>query len=256
LTDFKFNKKTGTRTFTKDQEVEEKLKNLIKKHNISPLELLYNFPIFARRTSIKRFLAHYELFRKTITLPGDIVELGVYRGASLMSWANFLEARNIGDRTKKIWAFDNFEGFGDFVDQDGPQYPEINKVKGGWSPAKFYEELKDVIEVFDMDRFVGWKKRIELVEGDVEKTLPEFIKKNPGLRISLLHIDIDLYKPTKVAMELLFTRVVKGGVIIFDDYSSLEFGGETAAVEEYLSNSDYEINKFDWNNVPGGFIIK
>jgi hypothetical protein len=253
---YQFDEKTGTRKFSKDQEVELQIEELVRCFNITPLELLNGFPIYARRTTIKRFLAHYELFRKTVNLPGDIVELGVYRGLSLLSWANFLEARNIGDRTKKVWGFDNFTGLGEFSPEDGPEYPNVQKVPGGFNPAQYFEQLQEAIKIFDNDRFVPWKSRVELIIGNVEETVPRFIEENPGIRISLLHIDVDLYKPSIVGLKYLFPRVVRGGVVAFDDYASLEFGGESAAVDEFLASERYVLNKLDWNNVPGGYLVK
>lgn len=248
----------GTKKYSKDMEIEQMLGAFVQKHNISPIELLNGFPIYARRTTIKKFLAHYELFRKTIDLPGDIVELGVFRGQSLMTFANFLEAHNIGDRTKKVWGFDNFSGFTDLTPKDGPDYDQSHKCEGGFSPEKYYKELLDAIEIFDKDRFVSWKKRIELIEGNVEETIPNFVKSNPGLRISLLHFDIDMYSPTMVGLEYLLPLVVRGGIVVFDEYGILEWSGESSAVEEYFAkhNLTYRIQKFPWNNVPGGYFIK
>jgi Macrocin-O-methyltransferase (TylF) len=246
----------GTQKYSKDKEIEGQIEAHVKRFGLSSIELINNFPVYARRTTLKRFLAHYELFRQTITLPGDIVELGVFRGSSLMTWANFLEARNIGDRTKKIWGFDNFKGFGDLSPEDGPEYEHLQKQAGGFSPASYLDELTEAIRIFDNDRFVPWKKRVELIVGDVEQTVPAFVEEHPGLRISLLHFDIDLYKPTIAGLKSFFPRVVPGGVVIFDEYGVLEWGGESSAVEEYLAGEGYRINKFEWNNIPGGYLIK
>lgn len=247
---------TGQQKYSRDRQVEDRLRDYFEQAGIDSLAAVNDFPIYARRTTIKRFIAHYELFRETIDLPGDIVELGVYKGHSLLTWANFLEARNIGDRTKRVWGFDNFLGFGDLSHEDGPEYEHVQKLRGGYSPAAFYDDLVGAIAIFDEDRFVPWKKRIVLVEGDVKETVPKFVKENPGLRISLLHFDIDLYAPTKAGLDHLFPRVVKGGVVIFDEYGVLEWGGESQAVEDYLDSQGYVIKKFDWNNVPGGYVIK
>lgn len=247
----------GMQKYSKDQEVELQLLELVNRFNISPVELINGFPIYARRTTIKRFLAHYELFRRTIDLPGDIVELGVFRGQSLMTFANFLESRNIGDRTKKIWGFDNFQGFKELNPKDGPEYTHVQKYQGGYSPKCYLEELQEVIRLFDNDRFVPWKKRIELIIGDVRQTVPQFVEDNSGLRISLLHFDIDLYEPTMTGLRCFFPLVVTGGVVIFDEYGILEWGGESMAVEEYLrGQGGYTLRKFDWNNVPGAYVVK
>ena len=59
-----------------DESIENNINKLADRFKISPTELLANFPIYARRVTLKRFLAYYELYRQTMELPGDIVELG------------------------------------------------------------------------------------------------------------------------------------------------------------------------------------
>src|SRR5260221_14120465 len=98
----------GRANFPSDDAVEALLTAHFDKFEITSREAIRNFPIYARRVFLKRFLAHYELFRLTVDLPGDVVELGVYRGLSLMSWANFLEVRCMGDRAKQVIGFDNW----------------------------------------------------------------------------------------------------------------------------------------------------
>ncbi len=242
--------------YEKDKGIEGLIEEVVNKHNISPTDLLANFPVFARRVTLKRFMAYYDLYKKTVDLPGDIVELGVFRGNSLLMFGNFLEAHEIGNRTKKVWGFDNFKGFTELASEDGGEAPHLQKVDGGFSPECYLDELKDAINIYDQDRFIPFKKRIELVEGDVAQTVPEFVEKNPGLRISILHLDIDLYKPTLLALEHFFPLVVKGGIVIFDEYAIMEWSGESRAVDEYFKNSNYIIRNFNWTNSPGGYLIK
>ena len=40
---------------------------------------------------IRKILARYELFKKTINIPGDIVECGVFKGVSFMFWLKCLK---------------------------------------------------------------------------------------------------------------------------------------------------------------------
>jgi hypothetical protein len=245
ITNFKF-----------DDAVEEMLVNHFEKYGITPLEASKNYTLYSRRIFIKRFLAHYELFSKTIFLPGDIVELGVFRGASLMNWANFLEIRNMGDRQKQIFGFDNFSGLNELDSADGKADEHVNKVKGGFNSSVFEEMLEDVITIYDNDRFIPHKARVKLVKGNIEETVPRFIEDNPGLRISLIHFDCDLYKATKTGLEYFYPLVVNGGVIIFDEYGIRPWGGESNAVDEYFKGKNVEIKKFDWSPNPGGYIIK
>jgi hypothetical protein len=52
-------------------------------------------------------------------------------------------------------------------------------------------------------------------------------------RIALMHIDTDLYQPTKDALHLLFDRLSPGAIVIVDDYGNVSCPGVTAAVDEY-----------------------
>jgi hypothetical protein len=246
----------GRANFSADDEIELLLDNHFDKYNITKREIWRNFQIYTRRVFLKRFLGHYELFRRTIDLPGDIIELGVYRGVSLMSWANFLEIRNMGDRHKQVFGFDNFTGLSNFDDKDGEMDPRVGKIDKGYDGGVFEEIIRDAISIYDKDRFIPYKPRVILVKGDIEETVPQFIKEHTGLRISLIHFDVDLYRPTKVALEHFWPRVVRGGIVLFDEYGIRPWEGESNAVDEYFADKKIVIRRFDWTASPAGYIIK
>lgn len=245
-------KKTGL-----DAQIEQKLAEHCEKYNISPLDAVRHFTILCRRQLLKRFLAHTELFKLTLEVPGDIAELGVFRGLGLMTWANLLEAYCIGDRTKTVYGFDNWTGFTGFSPEDGARSEDAHKVEGGFDASAFKAELEDAIAIFDQDRFIPWKPRIKLVEGDIETTVPSFLEENPGIRFSLVHFDCDLYRPTKASLEAIWPRVSRGGVVMFDEYAIRDWPGETQAVDEYFADKpDVVVKTLTWNNVPAGYVIK
>lgn len=246
----------GRKNFAADDSIESLLDAHFEKFGISKQEICRNFMIYTRRIFLKRFMAHYEFFRMIIDLPGDIVELGVYRGASLMTFANFLEIRNMGDRQKQVFGFDNFAGFTGFDEKDGKADDDVEKELDGFDGGAFEEILRDAISIFDKDRFIPYKPRIKLIKGNCEDTVPRFIKDNPGLRISLLHFDCDLYQPTKVGLEYFWPLVVPGGVVLFDEYGIRPWEGESKAVDEYFRDKDVEIKRLDWAPNPGGYLIK
>jgi hypothetical protein len=174
----------GRVNFAADDQTEARLEEHFEKYAITPNEIWKNFPIYARRVHLKRFLAHYELFRMIVDLPGDILELGVFRGTSLMSWANFLEIRCMGDRQRRVFGFDNFAGFTEIEEKDGAVSAQVDKVAGGFDPSGYEEMLRDAIQIYDADRFIPYKARVVLVKGDVEKTIPAFVAENTGRRWS------------------------------------------------------------------------
>jgi len=250
---------TGARhgaSTTHDQDIWAQLESMPERYNLKLADILESFPVYARRVNITRFLAHYELYRQIADLPGCIVDCGIYRGVSLFSWAKFLEIFHAGDRTRRVIGFDNFTGFNPLDAKDGPTIEKWEKHEGGWNAGKFYDELMEHIDIFHADSFVPRAKRIQIVEGDLEKTAADYAAANPGLRISLLHLDVDLYKPTLAALQALYPKVVTGGMVVFDEYGLTEWGGESNAVEEYFSGNMPTIKKLPFSSLPGGYFIK
>lgn len=247
----------GFRKTGPDADTEDRIARHCEKFGLGPLDAAKMFPVLARRQWLKRFLAHAELFARTVEVPGDIAELGVFRGLGLLTWANLLEAHCIGDRTKVVYGFENWAGFKHLAAEDGGSAPEVDKVVGGYDPASSRDELLSAIEIFDGDRFVPWKKRIELVDGDIETSVAAFVAKNPGLRFSLVHFDCDLYQPTRAALAALWPRVSRGGVVLFDEYALKEWAGETQAVDEFFADKpDVTVRTLPWTNSPAGYVIK
>lgn len=247
----------GFKKFNFDEKIENRLIEHIEKYNVNPLDVLKLFSVLGRRQWLKRFLAHTELFKMTLDVPGDIADLGVFRGGSLMTWANLLEAYVIGDRTKIVFGFDNWQGFTGFSTEDGEESVKANKVVGGFDPSHFYNELVDAISIFDEDRFVPWKSRVKLINGQIEETVPKFVEENPGVRFSLIHFDCDLYAPTKVALDSFWDRLSRGGILLFDEYAIHDWPGETKAVDEFLQDKpNLQLKTLNWTNTPAAYLIK
>ena len=55
--------------------------------------------------------------------------------------------------------------------------------------------------------------RISLFGGGTD--FPNYFKK---YKFSLIYLDMDLYKPTKISLEVLSKNLVKNGLIVFDIY--------------------------------------
>jgi cephalosporin hydroxylase len=199
--------------------------------------------------------AHYEVFQLVADLPGDIIECGVYKGASLLTFARFVETFSSGDRTKKVVGFDHFRGLAERTDVDG-QNARVGNTSEGWNPAEFRDTLFALVDAFNSDSFVPKKPRVELVDGDVCKTAAEYVERHPGLRVSLLHLDLDLYEPTLAALDAFWPRLVTGGAVLLDEYGIIEWPGESKALEDYFEGNPPRVRKFGWASAPGGFLIK
>ena len=53
---------------------------------LNRFDMMRHFPVYVPTFHLARFVAHYEVFKNTLSIPGDIVELGVYHGSSLLTW--------------------------------------------------------------------------------------------------------------------------------------------------------------------------
>lgn len=193
---------------------------------------------------IGKLLNHLEIYNKILGLPGDILEFGVYKGTSLvrlLSFRNLLENQH----SRKVYGFDIFGKFPDDLALESDRdFVKRFEDEGGHGISKEELELH-----FQNKGF----KNYELIGGNILQTIPEFLASKPSLKIALLHIDVDVYEPTKVILEQLWERVVKGGVLMLDDYGTIE--GETRAVDEFFAGQDVAIHKPQFNHIPA-FIIK
>jgi len=242
----------------KDRAMWTEMDALLAEHPHSPFHILTQWPAYTRRVNVMRFLAHFKLFERVIELPGDIVEMGVSRGVSFFSWHKFIEIFNPCDTSRKIIGFDSFEGLSDFSEEDGRLDPNVGKHTGGWSADSAKQEVYRLKDFHNKDNVLA-KERLVLVEGRVQDTLPAFLEARPGMRISLLHFDLDLYEPTLFALERLWDLVVPGGVVIFDEYALPPWGGETRALEVFFQKRNITgltLNKFPWALTPNGFLVK
>ncbi len=209
---------------------------------------LETFPRYARRKTITRFITLYELFKSVLDVKGSIVECGVFRGFSLMTWAHLSAVLEPANLTRRIYGFDSFEGFPGVADKD--RNPRQSPHEGGLR-ADAYDELQELIRVYDSDRFLGHIDKVHLVKGDVTKTIPAFLAEHGHLVVSLLFLDLDLYEPTRTALEHLVPRMPKGAVIAFDELDNPIWPGETLATVEAIGLNRLEIKRFPWDPYVG-----
>jgi hypothetical protein len=187
---------------------------------------------------IGKLLGHYELYKRITLLPGEVVECGVYKGASLLRFLSFRELIEAPD-SRKVIAFDAFGRFPESGDQEDRAFIQRFEQEGG-----------DGISVSELRRILAHKgfRNTELVAGDINRSVPEYVKAHPELRIALLHIDVDCYEPTMTILQQLFERMVPGGLVVFDDYGRV--AGETRAVDEFLLQHPHQLQKLSICHVP------
>ena len=82
--------------------------------------------------SLAKLIAHYEIYKMIKNLPGNIIELGVFKGESLLRFAYYTEIFEPYDRSFKLVGFDTFTGFTKINNKDGLPSTDHEKVIGGY----------------------------------------------------------------------------------------------------------------------------
>ncbi|AEE22234.1 dTDP-6-deoxy-L-hexose 3-O-methyltransferase [Glaciecola sp. 4H-3-7+YE-5] len=196
------------------------------------------FYLTSHITRIPKMLAHYELYKSILNLPGQVVECGVFKGASFTRLCTFRDVLE-SSFSRKIIGFDMFGKFPMPEHDDDKHFVE-----------KFEQSAGDGICAGELSQYLDNKGIVnfELVKGDILTTLRDYLLQHPELKIALLHIDVDVYQPTVHILEHLYERIVPGGIIMLDDYATV--AGETKAVDEFLANSSLKIEKLPISHIP------
>jgi hypothetical protein len=200
------------------------------------------FFLVAPPSRLGKALAHYELYKRVIALPGCIVECGVFKGVSLMQFATLRRLLE-NDDSRKIVGFDAF----------GP-FPGVHEAADAAFVEQWERRAGPGIPVNTLAAALDHKefRNVELIAGDVLDTLPRYIGQHPELKIALLHVDVDVYLPTRVTLESLYDRVLPGGIVILDDYPTV--AGATRAVDEFLAGRNVTIQKLPLAHIPSYFV--
>ena len=141
----------------------------------------------------------------------------------------------------------DFDAFGKFPEQENAlDQSFIDQFEGAGGEGISQHELEEILRRKSFQNY-------ELIQGDITETVPSYKKEHPELKIALLHIDVDVYNPTKVILESLYQCVVPGGLIVLDDYGTV--AGETKAVDEYFAGNTPRIEKLPISHIPA-FIVK
>ncbi len=156
----------------------------------------------------------FNLSKMVRNLPGDIAECGVFHAAGSFI---MLSATNGSD--KKFFGFDSFEG----LSEPGERDRISNETAFKWRKHDLTSD--EMVAMKNLDKFAN---RVSLYRG----WIPERFDEVNDRRFCLVHIDVDLYEPTKDALDFFVPRMVPGGMIICDDYGFETCPGARKAMDE------------------------
>lgn len=173
---------------------------------------------------------------------GDFVECGVWRGGSVMAEALALLRLGVTDR--ELHLFDTFAGMPRPTEVDASltaphQRPlerwqrDLRAEHNEWAYAPLDDVQANVLST-------GYpRQHVHLVKGPVETTIPS----HAPAAIALLRLDTDWYSSTRHELEHLYPRLVRGGILILDDYGA--WAGHRKAVDEYAPTSKLLLSRLD-----------
>jgi hypothetical protein len=211
------------------------------------IEKIEAFPKFASRQAIAKFLTKYEIFKRILTVGGSIVECGVLHGAGLLAWAKLSSIFEPVNHVRKVIGFDTFSGFPSVAGED-TKTGTYGDLKQGGLTGSTLEHVREAVRVYDLNRPINHIQKVELVAGDLCQTAPAYLTDNPHLVVALLYLDLDLYQPTKKALEVFLPRMPKGAIVAFDELNAKIFPGETVAVMEQIGLRNLRVERFPFDS--------
>lgn len=153
----------------------------------------------------------YQYARQAAALPGEVAEVGVYKGGTAK-----LLARVFKGARKTVHLFDTFAGM-----------PLSDSARDTYKEGDFGDTSFDSVKTFltDCDNIRIYKGVFPLEPNPVrDKTF------------CMVHVDADIYRSVKDCCEFFYPRLEKGGVMLFDDYGFPLCPGAKAAVDEFFAD--------------------
>jgi hypothetical protein len=189
---------------------------------------------------IERVIRHaalLERFRATANLDGAVAECGVAKGLSFLHLCYEQAEIDPQWRGQGFTVIDSFEG----LSEPGPEdrdfgsmgEAERQRVLSMTQAGKFAFAY-DVVSTRVWREFPG----VEIRKG----WIPQVFDGMTERRYRFVHVDVDLYAPTRAAFEYFGPRLVAGGVIVTDDYN---WPGGRKAVDEACSQLGFMLQTTD-----------
>jgi len=166
--------------------------------------------------------------REALSLEGDFVECGVFKGDMSYTIAKCLGFEEL---PRTFYLYDSFEGFSPKYSSaaDFPLNPRFfdfaNKV---YQTPGIYEDV--------CARFAGMNN-VKVIRG----FLPDSLSIATPEKIAFLHIDLNSAAPEIGCLEALFPRVVPGGIIIFDDFGWIDYSPQKVAEDAFFAKLGYRV---------------
>jgi SAM-dependent methyltransferase len=187
---------------------------IFKNYSSTDEEKERSLGLFLRGSLMARIFAIREVYEKIITLPGIVVDLGTWRGQTAVVCENLRAIFEPLHFNRRIIALDTFEGYKGFTETE--HQTSVHK-EGSYNVGGDYSELlAKILELHEQNNAMGHVYgKHKVIKGDCRATLPQFFKENPNEVVALSFFDLNVFDPTLKAFELIFEKLVPGGIIAF-----------------------------------------
>lgn len=163
-----------------------------------------------------------ELAKEALSMPGDFVEMGCYKGDTSLALADVLK-----HSAKKLWLYDSFEGLPEKSSEDESALGV--DFKGG----ELYTTKRELKE-----RFLRTNTKLPIIK---KAWFSELSVEDLPDKIAFCFLDGDLYESIRDSLKLVQNKIVKGGILIIHDYNNPALPGVAKAVNEWLREQNIEV---------------
>ena len=248
--------KYAIKTYASDSE--SKNRKAFAEHFLnSPIpddQILSNMGLFLNSKALSRLLFMNHLYEQIVDVMGVVMEFGTRWGPNLGQFTALRGIYEPFNRHRKIIGFDTFAGFPKIDSKDGQS--DMMEIGHLTVPNNYRDYLAKTLELHENDNPLSHLKKFELCEGDATKTLPKYLKDNPETIIALAYFDFDVYEPTKICLEAIRPRLVKGSVVGFDELNDPDSPGETLAVMEVFGLNNIKLKRFPYTSRTSYFVVE
>jgi O-methyltransferase len=185
-------------------------------HDKEFMHVWKNFPESNNSIHERRFNL-YSIAKSIRSIPGDMAECGVWKGASsyLMLTAN-------EGVDKQMHIFDSFEGLSQPDPEDTPSKDRTFRWKENDLSATEDHVRRNLHAFSNVYYYKGW--------------IPDRFSDVDKRKFSLVHLDVDLYQPTLDSLKFFYSRMSRGGVIVCDDYGFETCPGAHSSMNEFMND--------------------
>lgn len=219
----------------------ERLREMMASSPLGPDELMFNLGLYVRSSLLVKFLLLSDLYRRFATLPGALVEFGVWRGQNLVLLENLRAVHEPFNKQRRIIGFDTFEGY----PEDAGMAERSTETHGGYNTGQDYPaHLTELLAVHEgMNPFGHVPSGHTLVKGDVCRTAPEWFAAHPETLVAFAFFDMGPYEPTLAALKAIKPCLMPGSILLFDELTWAGAPGEAIAFKEAFAGVRYSIER-------------